>query len=103
MALIIFRSRAASEIVMFARDADTLLRIVGKEPAVRGVIRADDIPAALQALESAVSEHPETDPPEGDTPDSPQSSHVGLRQRAFPLLQMLSAAGRRHVDVTWGI
>jgi hypothetical protein len=103
MALIIFRSRAASEIIMFARDAETLLAILGKPLAERGVLRAADLPNAIQALESAIAaQAPGTGPTSADA-DTATQVPIALRQRAFPLLQMLRASVQRDVDVTWGI
>jgi hypothetical protein len=29
-------------------------------------------------------------------------NHVGLEQRAYPLLKMLEEAGKKEVDVHWG-
>lgn len=100
MALLIFRSRAASEIIMHADNAQRLLEIIGKTPGERGVITSDQIDDALARLEGALAQEPAAGPDSGDATQAPP---VGLRQRAFPLMEMLRAAHRRQVDVTWGI
>ncbi len=100
MALLMFRSRAASEILMQSENAGRLLAIMGKPLTERGVIGNDQIDAALAALEAAVA----LEPAAGATDADPsQPAPVGLRQRAYPLMEMLRAARRRQVDVTWGI
>ena len=100
MALLIFRSRAASEILMQSENAQRLLAIMGKPLAERGVITPAQIDDALAQREAAVA----ADAPAGAANDDPaQPPPVGLRQRAFPLLEMLRAARRSQVDVTWGI
>jgi len=99
MALVIFRSRAASQILMQSESARQLLDIIGKPLGQRGVIPAAELDAALHRLQAAVAASPETRAPD----DDPAAAPVGLRQRAFPLLEMLRAASRRQVDITWGI
>jgi hypothetical protein len=112
MALVVFRSRASAEIFMFAETAQRLLQIVGKTDFVRGVIRADEVGAALDSLSAAVEqeksalreqlERRQLDERSGQA-HSGQLQAITLGQRAFPLLEMLRAAQRQRVDVTWGI
>jgi len=99
MALIIFRSRAASQILMQSDTARQLLDIIGKPLEERGVITAGQLDDALARLQQAV----DLSPAAAADDDDAARNHVGLRQRAFPLLQMLRAASKRQVDVTWGI
>ena len=102
MALVTFRSRAASAIIMYAETAQRLLDIIGKPMAERGVITSEQVDEALARLVQAVEHEKPTGVPADDhTPGAEYP--VSLRQRAFPLVQMLRAARKRHVDVTWGI
>jgi len=102
MALVTFRSPAASTIIMYAETAQRLLDLIGKPMAERGVITSDQVEEALARLLRAVEGEKAAGAPaqenvaEGEQP-------VSLRQRAFPLIEMLRAARKRHVDVTWGI
>ena len=98
MALITFRSRAASQILMQSDTARQLLDIIGKPLEERGVISAGQVDDALARLQQAVDLSPAA-----AADDAAGQVHVGLRQRAFPLLQMLRAASKRQMDVTWGI
>jgi hypothetical protein len=100
MALLTFRSPAAGAILMQTENAYPLLDIIGKAHAERGVITADQTDAALAALLAAVAQEPKAAAPDEDPRQPPP---VGLRQRAFPLIEMLRAASKKHVDVTWGI
>jgi hypothetical protein len=113
MALVVFRSKAAAEIYMFAETARRLLRIVGKDDASeRGVIRAEETGDALSRLTAAVEREKdelrqersrrEQDERAGDA-RAEQALPVTLGQRAFPLVEMLRAAQRKQVDVTWGV
>lgn len=101
MALVVFRSRAASEIIMFADNAHRLLEIIGKAPEERGVIAVAELGAAVAGLQRAVEAEAAPAPAQGADQAAPLP--VSLRQRAYPLLQMLRAAQARGVDVTWGI
>jgi len=102
MALITFRSRAASAFIMHADTAQRLLELIGKPMAERGVITNEQLDVALARLLQAVEmEKAAGSPAEGD--DSAPSRPVSLGQRAFPLIEMLRAARKRGVDVTWGI
>lgn len=103
MALVTFRSRAASAIIMYAETARRLLDIIGKPMAERGVITSEQIEEALARLLHAVEQEKASSASAQDA-DAPSGEHpVSLRQRAFPLIEMLRAARKRHVDVTWGI
>jgi hypothetical protein len=112
MALVVFRSKAAGEIFMFAETAQRLLQIIGKDEGGRGVIRADEVADALQRLIDAVEQEKaalqqeqarrELDERAGNA-HSERQLPITLAQRAFPLIEMLRAAQRKRVDVTWGI
>jgi len=112
MALVVFRSKAAAEIFMFAETARRLLQIVGKADSERGVIRAAETADALSRLVAAVEqekaqlqqerERQDLDERAGDA-HGKRVSPITLGQRAFPLIEMLRAAQRKQVDVTWGV
>jgi hypothetical protein len=112
MALVVFRSKAAAEIYMFAETAGRLLQIVGKTDSERGVIRAEEVGEALNRLTAAVEQEKtelrnerarrEADDRTGDA-HSERVLPITLGQRAFPLIEMLRAAQRKQVDVTWGV
>ena len=112
MALVVFRSKAAAEIYMFAETARRLLTIVGKADSDRGVIRADEVGDALNRLTAAVEQekvelsearaYREVEERTGDA-HSERVVPITLGQRAFPLIGMLRAAQKKQVDVTWGV
>jgi len=101
MALVTFRSRAASEILMYAETAQRLLQCIGKPLTERGVITSAQIDSALVQLRAALDLEPPSAAANDDDPLGPHT--VSLRQRAFPFIAMLQAARKSGVDVTWGI
>ena len=56
MSLVVFRSKAAGEIFMFAETARRIFEIIGRQQAARGVITAEQVPEALQRLAAAVEQ-----------------------------------------------
>jgi len=109
MPLVIFRSKAAADITMFAENARRIFEIIGRPESARGVITAEQVPDALQRLTAAVeqekAQHREALADAGnDEPGSKvsQARGVTFSQRAFPLIEMLRAAQKKNADVTWG-
>jgi hypothetical protein len=111
MALVVFRSKAAGEIFMFAETARRIFDILGRPDAPRGVITAEQVPDALERLTAAVEEEKaqlkaaeaEADLRDKEGANGVSARAITLAQRAFPLLEMLRAARKSNVDVTWGI
>jgi rubrerythrin len=113
MALVVFRSKAAGEIFMFAETARRILSILGKEDAPRGVISADQLAEAISRLTAAIDEEKaqlkrareaaEQAERRGEPAAEDAARAITLAQRAHPLLEMLRAAQKKRVDVTWGV
>jgi len=86
----------------FGEVAVKLLRMSGHSGTVPGAIPAADIPAALARLEQAMAIQP-ADPDgaaDGDAAaDKPPP--VSLRQRAFPLLELLRDAVKEQCGIMW--
>jgi hypothetical protein len=111
MALVVFRSKAAGEIFMFTESARRIFEIIGRPESPRGVITAEQVPEALRKLVDAVEEEKaqlkaareeaELHDKQGDGTAQPRP--ITLGQRAFPLVEMLTEAQKKKVDVTWGI
>ena len=103
--MVTFRIDAAASFSMFHDVAIELLKMMGHSGTVPSAILAADIPAALARLQQALAG---AEPDEKnqrrllqDKEKQTGESSVTLTQRAYPLLQMLSAAAARHHDVLW--
>lgn len=103
--LVTFHSKAWSSISMFGDVAITLLKMAGHSGTVPSAMLAADIPSALARLEHKLSttevEDTEGESARPDAEDADTPPAVGLRMRAHPLIQLLSAAARQKCDVTW--
>ena len=103
--LVTFHTNAWSSITMFGDIAVTLLKMAGHSGTVPSAMLAADIPSALARLEKKLAAAGAEDKskqsvrPDVEDADSPPA--VGLRMRAHPLIELLSAAARKKSDVTW--
>ena len=103
--LVTFHTNAWSSITMFGDIAVTLLKMAGHSGTVPSAMLAADIPSALASLEQKLAAAGAEDKgkksarPDVEDADTPPA--VGLRMRAHPLIELLSAAARKKSDVTW--
>ena len=108
--LIVFHSKSAAEVLMFAQHALPILKAAGKpyddELPERGVITRDHLAGAIEGIERAMAitketdENPDTDD-DNDDKVHPISEPVSFRRRAYPLLAMLRLAREHQEDVQW--
>ena len=103
-----FKSKGAGDVVMLGPTGDTLLRVMGREPAAKGIIEVDDMPAAIAVLEQAVAAdeaaraQAEKDAAAEGTKLAPREG-VTLRQRAWPLVEMMKRSMGEGADIVWGV
>jgi hypothetical protein len=109
MALVIFRSKAAADITMFAESARRIFEILGRPESAKGVITVEQLPDALQRLTAAVEQDKAQQQQDSANAANDETASKGLQargvtfsQRAFPLIEMLRAAQKKGADVTWG-
>ena len=90
---------------MFGDVAVTLLKLMGHSGTVPSALLAADIPSALarlqQGLAAADAEVQGKQAARSGAEDADTEPPVGLRLRAYPLIQLLSAAARQGCDVMW--
>ncbi|CAN5910768.1 hypothetical protein BH11PSE13_BH11PSE13_08280 [soil metagenome] len=103
-----FKSRAAPDFVMLEVHARQLFEVIGKTPSPKGVITVEQIPAAIAALQAAMktesgnAHNNDNFAVEAHAADA-EAQHVGLSQRASPLLHMLKDSLAESKDVTWEV
>ncbi|HEY0855845.1 MAG TPA: DUF1840 domain-containing protein [Albitalea sp.] len=103
-----FKSKAAGDVIMMGPSGDHVLRIIGKAPAPKGIIEPAAMPAAIAAIEQAVlDEEAARQQAEADAAAEgrtlPPGEGVTLRQRAWPLVEMLKRALAANKEVVWGV
>ena len=99
-----FTSGAAGDVLILGPIADRVLRIIGREPALQGIIEGTDIPPAIEALERAVAaEESAASSPSEERGEAPieGEERVTLRQRAWPLIDMMRRSDTEGEAVVW--
>lgn len=126
--LVIFKSKAGADIMMFEENAQQILDLFGKD-TIKGIITADETEAAITTLEKEIvrrkqieaaeqeererlekekEENPddewEKDPyAEKKEPPPKPERPVSFAARAYPFLQLLKAAHKKKKDIYWGV
>lgn len=102
-----FTSKASGDVIMMGPQGDELMRLLGRTPAARGIIEVADMGAALQTLEAAVAGDGES-----GAADRSKNRHgedpvhevpVALRQRLWPVVDMLRRCQAAGQPVVWGV
>jgi hypothetical protein len=108
--LITFHSAAAADVIMFGKNGQQMLQIVGKDPTERqGIVTVEQLPQAIARLTAAIeadrarqraanTEDGEVDA-DGEKPDP--AEFIGVAQRGFPLLELLQYSLKEEVPATW--
>ena len=103
-----FKSKAAGDVIMMGPSGDHVLRIIGKQPAAKGIIEPAAMPGAIAAIERAILEEEaqrkqaEAEA-EAEGRTLPPRDSVTLRQRAWPLVDMMKRAHAADEDIVWGV
>jgi hypothetical protein len=101
-----FKSKADGDLIMMAPVGDQILRILGREPAAKGIIEVAALPDAIRALEEAIAaaELVRRDAKRSDDDDDGHGAEaVGLAQRAWPMLEMMRRSLAERADIVWGV
>ena len=103
--LITFKSPASHDVVMFEKNAQELLRILGKDAkASMGVITVEQFPEAIARLKAAIASEPESHASVEIEDDAEANSDetVNIGQRALPFIELLELSLAEKLPVTWG-
>ena len=96
-----FKSKATGDLIMLGPHGDQVLRLMGREPAPQGIIEPAAMAAALAALQGAVEAEAAAAAADDTDPDQPRA--VALRQRVWPMVEMLRRARQAGAAVVWGV
>ena len=103
-----FKSKAAGDVIMMGPSGDEVLRLIGKAPGPKGIIESATMGAAIAALEAAVAAD-EAARAQAEREAAAEGRKlalrdaVTLRQRAWPLVEMLKRSSAAGADIVWGV
>jgi Domain of unknown function (DUF1840) len=103
-----FKSPVASDVIMLEPNGRRLLTILGKDPAVPGILQPQEMPSAMQALEQAAAyeaaqQQTAMDEAKAKGEPAPVFEAVSLRQRMAPMLDILKRCAAQDASITWGV
>jgi hypothetical protein len=96
-----FKSKDAGDVIMLEANGRKVLEIIGKDPAPKGIILPEQMPAAIAALKAAIA-HEEAHDANAEDGVVPGDG-LGLRQRAMPFIDMLQRNHKNGHEVVWGV
>ena len=98
-----FKSQATGDLIMLGPNGDQVLELLGRTPSAKGIIEVADMPAAIRTLESAVEADEHLGTKSEAVDDHDDRRPVGLRQRLWPMVEMLRRAHAADEAVLWGV
>jgi hypothetical protein len=93
---------------MLGPHGDALLRALGREPAAQGIIEPAQMAAALEAIRRAIDTE-EQERAEAERAAAAEGAKLaprrgpGLRQRWWPMAEMLKRAQAAGQPIVWGV
>jgi hypothetical protein len=97
-----FQSKAAGDVIMLGPHGDHLLSVLGREPAPKGIIEVAHMPEALARIEAAIAADEEARSANTDEERAPDEA-VGLRQRLWPMVEMIHLSQAEDTPIVWGV
>ena len=108
--LIVFKSPASGDVIMFEKNGKEMLGVLGKDPSdAKGIVTVEQLPGAIAAVRTAIeadkaqlaAQAAEAEAEEAEA--KPAGGGVSFFQRAVPLLELLERSLKDKVPVTWGV
>lgn len=101
-----FKSKAAGDVIMLEPNGDQVLQLVGREPAPQGIFEVDAMPGLISTLNAAVeadeAARGTTAADEAQARGAGGGDGVALRQRVWPLVEMLRRCHAAREVIIWG-
>ena len=96
-----FKSKATGDVIMLGPNGEQMLRIIGREPSAQGIIEIEHMAAASDARQAAV--RAEELLAEADEDNASPGAGISLRQRVWPVIDMLKRAQGAGEPIVWGV
>ena len=103
-----FKSKAAADVIMMGPQGDQILALLGRAPASQGLLAVANLTHAMASLERAAAEDEaafavlQADALAAGLAQ-PRREGISLRQRVWPLLELMRHSLQAGQDVVWGV
>ncbi len=101
-----FKSKAAGDVIMLGPNGDAVMRLLHREPAAKGIFEVQHLPQLIATLEKAVADDEacRREPQADDVEDNKGvGDGIGLRQRVWPLVEMMRRSHASGEPIVWGV
>lgn len=103
-----FKSKASGDVIMLGPNGDELLRVLGREPAPRGILEVAHMDDALARIEAALAAEQQAaqqaaDEGQDEEAAALEKAHVALRQRLWPIVEMIRRSSEAGEPIVWGV
>ena len=105
-----FKSKASGDVLMLGPNGDALLRLLGREPAAKGIFEPGAMGAMVAQIEQAVAaDEAARAEAKADAQDdaertaAPGRDGVSMRQRLWPMVDLLKRSAAAGEPVVWGV
>lgn len=101
-----FKSKATGDLIMLGPNGDQVLRLMGREPSAQGILEPQHMAQARQRLEDALAQADAAAAQakaSASDDDERQREAVSLRQRVWPMVQMIERAAAAGEAIVWGV
>lgn len=98
-----FRSRATGDVIMLGPHGDHLLSLLGREPATQGIIEVAHMADAMARIEASVAADEAARAEAAQAGEPLPADAVGLRQRVWPMLEMMRTSQAADQPIVWGV
>ena len=96
-----FKSPASGDVIMLGPQGDQLLNLLGRGPAAKGIFEPADMPGLISTLQTALDGEAGGAADVGD--EDAAKAAVGLRQRLWPMIDMLRRCQAAGQPIVWGV
>jgi Domain of unknown function (DUF1840) len=101
-----FKSQAGGDVIMLGPNGDQLLQLIGKDITPSGIVEVVQMPAAIAALEAAVAQDEAARAQRGaadEAEDPTGAKGISLRQRVWPMVELMRRALAADKVIVWGV
>jgi hypothetical protein len=103
-----FKSKATGDVIMTAVHGDHLLKAWGRQPAAKGILLVQDMAGALASMQAAWEAEEArlaaaADQARQEGREPVRSKEIALRQRWWPMVEMIGRAQKAEEDIVWGV
>lgn len=102
--LIIFKSSASADVVIFEENAKQLLSVIGNDlSTAQGIITVEQLSEAISKIRAAIASDKLIPLPQKSPEEEAESGQdVSFAQRALPFLELLESSLEEKMPVVWG-